>query len=86
MKLIVRCEEFRLQELHALAESRKQEYGYCNINFLGILLTAILPNRGKHVAHDGQARYPSWASTVPNFSPKPSLDHIIVIRIKCALN
>ena len=53
MKLIVRCEEFRRQELHALAGSRKQEYGYCNINFLGIILTANLPNRGKHVAHDG---------------------------------
>ena len=66
MKLIVRCEEFRLQELHALAESRKQEYGYCNMNLLGILLTAILPNWGKGRAHDGQARYPSWASSVPN--------------------
>lgn len=53
MKGLVRCEEFRLQELHALAGSRKQEYGYYNINFLGIILTANLPNRGKHVAHDG---------------------------------
>ena len=56
------------------------------MNLLGRCLKANLPNRGKHVAHDGQARYPSWASTVPNFNPKPSLDHIIVIRIKCALN
>ena len=56
------------------------------MNKLGICLAANLPKWGKHVAHDGQARYPSGASTVPNFSPKPSLNHIIVIRIKCALN
>ena len=28
MKVIVRCEEFRQQEWHALAESRKQGYEY----------------------------------------------------------
>ena len=48
----------RWQELHALAE-------YYNINLLGMCLTANLPNRGKHVAHDGQAACPSWASSVP---------------------
>ncbi|WP_337809631.1 hypothetical protein, partial [Prevotella pectinovora] len=36
-------------------------------------LTANLPNRGKHVTHDGQARCPSWASSVPNFNPNRSL-------------
>mgnify|MGYP004606781245 FL=1 len=70
---IVRYEEFRRQESYALAEHRKQEYEYYVINLLGIRLTAILPNRGKHVAHDGQAPYPSWASTVPNFNPNRSL-------------
>ena len=57
---IVRCEE-----LYALAEFRKQEYGYYNINLLGICLTAIMPIRGKQRAHDGQAPCPSWASSVP---------------------
>ena len=28
----------RWQELHVLAESRKQEYGYYNINLLGSLI------------------------------------------------
>ena len=65
MKRILRCEEFRLQELPALAESGKQKYGYYNMNILGICLKANLPNRGKHVAHDGQARYPTWASSLP---------------------
>ena len=50
-----------------MAESRKQGYEYYNINLLGRRLTAILPNRGKHVTHDGQARYPTWASSVPIF-------------------
>ena len=35
------------------------------MNILGRHLTANLPNRGKHVAHDGQARCPTWASSVP---------------------
>ena len=26
----------------------------------------LLSNRGKHVTHDGQARCPTWASSVPN--------------------
>ena len=50
----------------------KTEYGCCNINLLGRRLTANLPIRGKHRAHDGQARCPSWASTVPNFNPNRS--------------
>ena len=33
MKGIVRCEEFRLQELHALAESRQQEYGVTTLTY-----------------------------------------------------
>ena len=70
---IVRCKEFRRHELHALAESWKLEYGCYNINLLGIRLTAILPIRGKHIAHDGQAPCPSWASSVPNFNPNRSL-------------
>ena len=65
MKRILRYEEFRLQELPALAEFRKQEYECYNMNLLGICLKANLPKWGKHVAHDGQARYPSWASTLP---------------------
>ena len=36
------------------------------MNLLGICLTANLPIWGKHVAHDGQAACPSWASSVPN--------------------
>ena len=36
------------------------------MNLLGICLTANLPIRGKHRAHDGQAACPSWASSVPN--------------------
>ena len=43
------------------------------MNLLGRCLKANLPNRGKHVAHDGQARCPSWASSVPNFNPNRSL-------------
>ena len=73
MKGIVRCKEFRRHELHALAESWKLEYGCYNINLLGIRLTAILPIRGKHRAHDGQAPCPRWASSVPNFNPNRSL-------------
>ena len=38
-----------------------------NINLLDIRLTENLPNRGKHRAHDGQARCPTWASSVPIF-------------------
>ena len=78
MKRIIRWKEFRRQELYALAESWKQEYGCCNINLLGRRLTANLPIRGKHRAHDGQARCPSWASSVPNLIQTD-------IRIKCAL-
>ena len=74
MKRIIRWKEFRRQEMYALAESWNQGYGCYNISLLGRHLTANLPNRGKHVAHDGQARYPSWASSVPNFSPNPSLE------------
>ncbi len=48
------------------------------MNLLGICLKANLPKWGKHVAHDGQARYPTWASIVPILKP-------IYIRIKCAL-
>ena len=48
-------------------------------HLLGRRLTANLPNRGKHVTHDGQAPCPSWASTVPNLEQ-------IDIRIKRALN
>ena len=40
------------------------------MNKLGMCLTANLPNRGKQRAHDGQARCPSWASTVPIFGHK----------------
>ena len=65
MKRIIRWKEFRRQELYALAKSWKQEYGCYNISLLGRRLTANLPNRGKHVAHDGQARCPTWASTLP---------------------
>ena len=60
MRGIVRCEV-----LHALAEVWKQECEYYKINLLGRPLTEILPIRGKHVAHDGQAACPSWASVVP---------------------
>ena len=35
------------------------------MNLLGICLKANLPKWGKHVAHDGQARYPTWASSLP---------------------
>ena len=55
----------RWQELHVLAESRKQEYGYYNINLLGSRLAPFLPKWGKQRAQVGQARYPTWASTVP---------------------
>ena len=65
MKRILRYEEFRLQELPALAEFRKQEYECYNMKLLGICLKANLPKWGKHVAHDGQARYPTWASSLP---------------------
>ena len=44
----------------------------------GRRLAANLPNWGKHRAHDGQARCPSWASSVPNLIQTD-------IRIKCAL-
>ena len=55
----------RWQELHVLAESRKQEYGYYNINLLGNRLASFLPIRGKQRAHVGQAPCPCWASGVP---------------------
>ena len=55
----------RWQELHVLAEFRKQEYGYYNINLLGSRLAPFLPIRGKQRAQVGQARYPTWASTLP---------------------
>ena len=37
------------------------------MNLLGRCLKANLPNRGKHVAHDGQARCPTWARCLPIF-------------------
>ena len=61
----IRWQEFRWQELHVLAESRKQEYGYYNINLLGSRLVHFLPKWGKQRAQVGQARYPTWASTLP---------------------
>ena len=54
----------RWQELHVLAESRKQECGCYNINLLGIRLASFLPIRGKQRAQVGQARCPSWADFV----------------------
>lgn len=47
----------------------------CNMGGQPALLTIlniqkwvqIVPNRGKHVTHLGQAPYPTWASTVPIF-------------------
>ena len=44
------------------------KYGCYNSHLLGRRLTANLPNRGKHVTHDGQAPCPSWASTVPKLT------------------
>ena len=35
--------------------------------------------RGKHVTQQGQARYPSWASTVPNFNPNRSLGPVCIL-------
>ena len=61
----IRWQEFRWQELHVLAESRKQKYGCYNINLLGSRLASFLPIRGKQRAQVGQARYPTWASTLP---------------------
>ena len=54
----------RWQELHVLAESRKQKYGCYNINLLGSRLAHFLPKWGKHVTQHGQARCPSWADFV----------------------
>ena len=65
MRGSIRWQEFRWQELHVLAESRKQEYGYYNINLLGSRLVHFLPKWGKQRAQVGQARYPTWASTLP---------------------
>ena len=48
----------RWQELHVLAEFRKQEYGYYNINLLGNRLVHFLPKWGKQRAHDEKAAYP----------------------------
>ena len=66
MRGSIRWQEFRWQELHVLAESRKQEYGYYNINLLGSRLVHFLPKWGKQRAQVGQARYPTWASTLPH--------------------
>ena len=60
-----RWQEFRWQELHVLAESRKQKYGCYNINLLGSRLAHFLPKWGKQRAQVGQARCPTWASTLP---------------------
>ena len=62
MRGIVRCEV-----LHALAEVWKQECEYYNINLLGRPLTEILPIRGKHVAHDGQAACPILTQIVQDY-------------------
>ena len=43
----------RWQELHVSAESRKQEYGYYNINLLGSRLVHFLPKWGKQRAQVG---------------------------------
>ena len=51
---IVRC-----KELYALAEFQEQEYGYYDINLLGICLTTIMPIRGKQRAPVGQ----NWCQT-----------------------
>ena len=61
----------RWQELHVLAESRKQECGCYNINLLGSRLAHFLPKWGKQRAQVGQARYPTWASTLPQNGRKP---------------
>ena len=37
--------------------------------------------QGKHRAHDGQARCPRWASTVPNFNPNRSLDLVCILSL-----
>ena len=37
------------------------------MNLLGRCLKANLPNRGTLLAHDGQARCPTWASSVPKW-------------------
>ena len=73
MKRIIRWKEFRRQEMYALAESWKQEYGYYNINFWAFVWQQIcptgastLPMMGKHVTPVGQARCPSGVSTLPN--------------------
>ena len=49
------------------------------VNLLGRRLTANLPIRGKLLAPDEKAAYPSWASIVPNLTQTD-------IRIKYALN
>ena len=54
----------RWQELHVLAESRKQEYGCYDINLLGSRLVYFLPKWGKQRAQVGQARCPRWADFV----------------------
>ena len=36
-------------------------------------------------AQQGQARYPCWASIVPNFSPNPSLDRFMYFYILLAV-
>jgi hypothetical protein len=56
---------------------------------LGRPLTEILPIRGKHVAHDGQAACPSWASVVPIYGHKTICvqvySFVIEIRVeKCS--
>ena len=56
---------------------------------MGRPLTEILPIRGKHVAHDGKAACPSWASVVPIYGHKTICvqvySFIIEIRVeKCS--
>ena len=79
-----------IEKLHVSAESWKQEYGYYDMNLLGRRLTQILPNGGKHVAHDGQAACPSWASVVPIYGHKTICvqvySFVIEIRVeKCGV-
>ena len=57
---------------------------------MGIRLTSNLPIRGKHVAHDGQAACPSWASVVPIYGHKTICvqvySFVIEIRVeKCCI-
>ena len=71
----------RWQELHVLAEFRKQEYGYYNINLLGSRLAPFLPKWGKQRAQVGQAACPSGASTLPNMGKHVAPDGQILYSL-----